>query len=136
MRKHFGTDGVRGTVGQDPMTPDFVLRLGFAAGRALAGTGKRLTLELGGKAANIVFDDCALDQAVEGIKAALGRGFRVTTNTTLFDGASPLRMRKFFDEMMALGVEGMMISPGYSYSKAPDQEHFPGVTQARKRRVV
>jgi aldehyde dehydrogenase (NAD+) len=35
--------------------------------RTLAGTGKRLTLELGGKAANIVFDDCALDQAVEGI---------------------------------------------------------------------
>ncbi len=35
--------------------------------RAIAGTGKRLTLELGGKAANIVFDDCALDQAVEGI---------------------------------------------------------------------
>jgi len=35
--------------------------------RAVAGTGKRLTLELGGKAANIVFDDCALDQAVEGI---------------------------------------------------------------------
>jgi len=64
------------------------------------------------------------DQAVEGIKAALARGFRVTTNTTLFDGASPLRMREFFDEMMSLGVEGMMLSPGYSYSKAPDQEHF------------
>jgi hopanoid biosynthesis associated radical SAM protein HpnH len=64
------------------------------------------------------------DQAVEGLKAALARGFRVTTNTTLFDGASPLRMREFFDEMMELGVEGMMLSPGYSYSKAPDQEHF------------
>jgi len=35
--------------------------------RTIAGTGKRLTLELGGKAANIVFDDCALDQAIEGI---------------------------------------------------------------------
>jgi hopanoid biosynthesis associated radical SAM protein HpnH len=68
--------------------------------------------------------DGVYDQAVEGIKAALRRGFRVTTNTTLFDGASPLRMRQFFDEMMALGVEGMMLSPGYSYSKAPDQEHF------------
>ena len=63
-------------------------------------------------------------QAVEGIKEALGRGFRVTTNSTLFDGVSPLRMREFFDEMMDLGVEGMMISPGYSYAKAPDQEHF------------
>jgi len=64
------------------------------------------------------------DQAVEGIREALKRGFRVTTNTTLFDGASPLRMRQFFDEMMDLGVEGMMLSPGYSYAKAPDQEHF------------
>jgi hopanoid biosynthesis associated radical SAM protein HpnH len=64
------------------------------------------------------------DQAVAGIRSALERGFRVTTNTTLFDGADPVRMREFFDTMMALGVEGMMISPGYSYSKAPDQEHF------------
>ena len=68
--------------------------------------------------------DGVYDQAVEGIRAALARGFRVTTNTTLFDGASPLRMRQFFDEMMAVGVEGMMVSPGYSYAKAPDQEHF------------
>jgi len=41
--------------------------VGKAIQRELAGTGKRLTLELGGKAANIVFDDCALDQAIEGI---------------------------------------------------------------------
>jgi len=64
------------------------------------------------------------DVAISAIRAALGRGFRVTTNTTLFDGADPQRMRRFFDEMMDLGVEGMMISPGYSYEKAPDQEHF------------
>jgi hopanoid biosynthesis associated radical SAM protein HpnH len=64
------------------------------------------------------------DVAVAAVRAALARGFRVTTNSTLFDGASPLRMREFFDEMMALGVEGMMLSPGYSYAKAPDQEHF------------
>jgi hopanoid biosynthesis associated radical SAM protein HpnH len=64
------------------------------------------------------------DQAVEAIREAVRRGFRVTTNSTLFDGTSPLRMRMFFDEMMDLGVEGMMLSPGYSYAKAPDQEHF------------
>jgi len=68
--------------------------------------------------------DGVYDEAVEGINEALRRGFRVTTNTTLFDGANPLRVREFFDEMMGLGVEGMMLSPGYSYSKAPDQEHF------------
>ena len=68
--------------------------------------------------------DGVYDQAVPAIREAVARGFRVTTNSTLFDGASPLRMREFFDEMMSLGVEGMMVSPGYSYSKAPDQEHF------------
>ena len=68
--------------------------------------------------------DGVYDQVVPAIREAVARGFRVTTNSTLFDGASPLRMREFFDEMMSLGVEGMMVSPGYSYSKAPDQEHF------------
>jgi hopanoid biosynthesis associated radical SAM protein HpnH len=68
--------------------------------------------------------DGVYDQAVAAIRKALALGFRVTTNTTLFDGANPLRVRQFFDEMMGLGVEGMMVSPGYSYSKAPDQEHF------------
>ncbi|MGA0163844.1 MAG: adenosyl-hopene transferase HpnH [Bdellovibrionota bacterium] len=68
--------------------------------------------------------DGVYQKAIEGIKEALARGFRVTTNTTLFDGAQPERVRLFFDEMMKLGVEGMMISPGYSYSKAPDQNHF------------
>jgi len=64
------------------------------------------------------------DIAVDAIREALRRGFRVTTNTTLFEGADPQRVREFFDAMMDLGVEGLMISPGYSYSKAPDQEHF------------
>ncbi len=68
--------------------------------------------------------DGVYDVAVKAIKAALARGHRVTTNTTLFDDADPERVRGFFDEMMKLGVEGMMISPGYSYQKAPDQQHF------------
>ena len=71
--------------------------------------------------------------AVEGIREAVKRGFRVTTNTTLFDGADPKGVRAFFDEMMELGVEGMMLSPGYSYDKAPDQKHFLG--RARTRRL-
>ncbi|NBX25988.1 MAG: adenosyl-hopene transferase HpnH [Planctomycetes bacterium] len=63
-------------------------------------------------------------KAVEGIRLAVQMGFRVTTNTTLFKGADPNSVRAFFDEMMALGVEGMMISPGYAYEKAPDQTGF------------
>jgi hopanoid biosynthesis associated radical SAM protein HpnH len=73
------------------------------------------------------------DLAIEGVREALRQGFRVTTNTTLFDGADPNSVRAFFDEMMALGVEGMMLSPGYSYDKAPDQKHFLG--RARTRRL-
>ena len=64
------------------------------------------------------------DIAVSAMKLAIERGFRVMTNSTLFEGADPQTMRRFFDDMMALGVEGMMLSPGYSYQKAPDQEHF------------
>jgi len=72
------------------------------------------------------------DQAIEGMKEALRRGFRVTTNTTLFDGADPNSVRDHFDQMMELGVEGMMLSPGYSYDKAPDQKHFLGRARTRK----
>jgi hopanoid biosynthesis associated radical SAM protein HpnH len=73
------------------------------------------------------------DIAVDAIRLALARGFRVTTNTTLFDGTDPRSVRAFFDDMMELGVEGMMLSPGYSYEKAPDQQHFLG--RARTRRL-
>jgi hopanoid biosynthesis associated radical SAM protein HpnH len=72
------------------------------------------------------------DKAMEGIKLALERGFRVTTNTTLFEGADPQSVREFFDTMMDVGVEGMMLSPGYTYDKAqnapvvpPDPEQSP-----------
>ncbi len=44
MRKYFGTDGIRGTTGQAPMTPDFVLKLGYAAGRVLAREGARVLI--------------------------------------------------------------------------------------------
>ncbi len=46
-RKHFGTDGVRGTVGASPMTPDFVLRLGYAAGKVLSGKGSHPAVLIG-----------------------------------------------------------------------------------------
>lgn len=68
--------------------------------------------------------DGIFDIAVKAIKDAKAKGFRVTTNSTLFEGVDPERTRQFFDLMTELGVEGMMISPGYSYEKAPDQEHF------------
>jgi hopanoid biosynthesis associated radical SAM protein HpnH len=72
------------------------------------------------------------DIAVEAMKDAIAKGFRVTTNSTLFDGADPASVRRFFDDMMALGVESMMLSPGYSYDKAPDQSHFLGKQRTRE----
>ncbi len=72
------------------------------------------------------------DIAIEGIKEAVKRGFRVTTNATFFDGTEPGSVRAFFDEVMNMGVEGIVLSPGYSYEKAPDQSHFMGRARVRK----
>src|SRR5579859_3011642 len=57
--------------------------------------------------------------AVEAIQESVKRGFRVTTNSTFFEGVNPAEVREFFDLVMSLGVEGMMISPGYRYETAP-----------------
>jgi hopanoid biosynthesis associated radical SAM protein HpnH len=72
------------------------------------------------------------DIAVEGIKEAVKRGFRVTPNSTFFDGVDPNSVRAYFDEVMAMGVEGIVLSPGYSYDKAPDQSHFMGRAKVRR----
>ncbi len=62
--------------------------------------------------------------AISAIKAAKAKGFSVMTNSTIFQGEKSEEFRRFFDECMALGVDGMMISPGYAYEKAPQQEIF------------
>ncbi len=64
------------------------------------------------------------ERALEALKLAKERGFRVTVNCTLFNGADPARAAAFFDHMTALGVEGITVSPGYAYERAPDQTHF------------
>ena len=64
------------------------------------------------------------DRAVKALKRTKELGFRVSINCTLFDGADPERVAKFFDSVMAMGVDGIMTSPGYAYERAPDQEHF------------
>ncbi len=64
------------------------------------------------------------DTAIKAIKAAKAAGFRVTTNTTIFEGADPKEMQEFFDFLDTLNIDGMMVSPGYSYEWAPNQDHF------------
>lgn len=68
--------------------------------------------------------DGVFDKAVSAIRAAKARGFRVTTNTTVFEGTPAAEIQSFFDYLGELGVDGMMVSPGYSYEWAPDQENF------------
>jgi hopanoid biosynthesis associated radical SAM protein HpnH len=77
--------------------------------------------------------DGVFDKAVEAIRAAKRRGFRVTTNTTFFSDDTPQTVREVLDYLNdELEVDQMMISPAYAYEKAPDQEHFPGVEQTRR----
>lgn len=64
------------------------------------------------------------DIAERAIKQAIARGFRVNINCTLFNTASPERTADFFDHMMEIGVNAMMISPGYAYERAVAQDHF------------
>ena len=63
-------------------------------------------------------------RAVEAIRTAKQRGFRVNINCTLFNDAKPERVAKFFDDVKAMGVDGITVSPGYAYERAPDQAHF------------
>ena len=72
------------------------------------------------------------DRAVEAIKLALDRGFRVTINCTLFMGSDPDDVAAFFDTVTAMGVEGITISPGFSYVDAPRQDVFMNRRQSKQ----
>jgi hopanoid biosynthesis associated radical SAM protein HpnH len=77
--------------------------------------------------------DGVFEKAVDAIKEAKKRGFRVTTNTTVFTHDSPDDVRKVLDFLNdELEVDEMMIAPAYAYEKAPDQEHFLGVKQTHE----
>jgi hopanoid biosynthesis associated radical SAM protein HpnH len=73
------------------------------------------------------------DEAVAAIKLAKEKGFRVTTNSTFFTSDSPKTVEEVLNFLNdELRVDAMMLSPAYAYEKAPDQEHFLGVTQTRE----
>ncbi len=64
------------------------------------------------------------DRAVSAIKKAKELGFRCNINCTLFNNVNPDQAANFFDHAMAMGVDGITVSPGYAYERAPDQQHF------------
>ena len=72
----------------------------------------------------MVCQDGVFDRAVDAIRTALARGFRVTVNCTLFEGETPERVAAFFDEVTQLGVEAITVSPGFNYERAPAQHVF------------
>ena len=73
------------------------------------------------------------DEVVEAIREVKERGFRVTTNSTFFNTDTPESVRGVLDFLNDdLGVDSLMISPGYAYEKAPDQEHFLQVAETRR----
>ena len=71
-----------------------------------------------------VCQDGVYEKAVAAIAAAKAKGFRVNVNSTLFDNATSEGAARFFDTATGLGVDGITVSPGFSYERAPNQEHF------------
>src|SRR5882672_4250021 len=107
MRKHFGTDGVRGTVGQSPMTPDFVLRLGYAAGKVLSGQSAHPAVLIG------------KDTRISGymLEAALEAGFSAAGVDVLLCGPLPTPGVAYLTRTLRLSA-GVVISA--SHNAYPD----------------
>jgi hopanoid biosynthesis associated radical SAM protein HpnH len=76
--------------------------------------------------------DGTYEVAVDAIRLAKSRGFRVSINCTLFNDAEPKRVAEFFDTVRDLGLDGITVSPGYAYERAPDQEHFLTRTKTKQ----
>ena len=79
-----------------------------------------------------VCQDGVYETAVAAIRLAKSKGFQVNLNCTLFQGADAARVAAFFDEMKAVGIDGVTVSPGYAYERAPDQEHFLNRTRTKE----
>ncbi|TAK41176.1 MAG: phosphoglucosamine mutase [Betaproteobacteria bacterium] len=107
-RSHFGTDGIRGIVGAAPMTPDFVLRLGYAAGKVLAGRDGQHPAVLIGK-----------DTRISGymIEAALEAGLSAAGIDVLLCGPLPTPGVAYLTRALRLSA-GVVISA--SHNPYPD----------------
>jgi phosphoglucosamine mutase len=101
-RKYFGTDGVRGAVGQSPMTPDFVMRLGYAAGKVLSGQGHPSVL-------------IGKDTRISGymIEAALEAGFSAAGVDVLLCGPLPTPGVAYLTRALRLSA-GVVISASHN----------------------
>ncbi len=106
-RKYFGTDGVRGTVGSLPMTPDFVMRLGYAAGRVLAARGAKA----GERPAVLIGKDTRISGYM--IEAALEAGFSAAGVDVLLCGPLPTPGVAYLTRALRLSA-GVVISASHN----------------------
>ena len=79
-----------------------------------------------------VCEEGVYERAISAIELAQARGFRVQINCTLFNDMDPERVAAFFDHMTKLGIDGITISPGYAYERAPVQDHFLSRTKTKE----
>src|SRR5215218_7661489 len=105
-RKYFGTDGVRGLVGVAPITPDFVMRLGYAAGKVLAkssSSSQRPTVLIG------------KDTRISGymLEAALEAGFAAAGVDTMLGGPLPTPAVAYLTRALRLSA-GVVISASHN----------------------
>ncbi|SMC17088.1 phosphoglucosamine mutase [Andreprevotia lacus DSM 23236] len=107
-RKYFGTDGVRGLVGEYPITPDFAMKLGYAAGRVLAAAEKR---EHGEHAAVLVGKDTRVSGYL--LEAALQAGFNAAGVDVLLTGPLPTPGVAYLTRAFRLSA-GVVISASHN----------------------
>ena len=119
-RKYFGTDGVRGTVGQAPMTADFVLRLGYAAGKVLAGRSRNTGNE---RAAVLIGKDTRISGYM--LEAALEAGFSAAGVDVLLCGPLPTPGVAYLTRALRL-MAGVVISASHNAYQDNGIKFFSG----------
>jgi phosphoglucosamine mutase len=107
-RKYFGTDGVRGEVGQAPITPDFVMRLGFAAGTTLVA---REQLPAGERPAVLIGKDTRVSGYM--LEAALEAGFAAAGVDVMLAGPVPTPAVAYLTRALRLQA-GIVISASHN----------------------
>jgi phosphoglucosamine mutase len=110
-RKHFGTDGIRGKVGQAPITPDFVLRLGMAAGQVLAGSSTQPHAESGGHPTVLIGKDTRISGYM--LESALESGFSAAGVNVLLVGPMPTPAVAYLTRALRLSA-GIVISASHN----------------------
>ncbi|MGI4812420.1 MAG: phosphoglucosamine mutase [Janthinobacterium lividum] len=108
-RRYFGTDGIRGRVGQTPITPEFVLRLGFAAGRVLAGAAPRGSAQ--GRPTVLIGKDTRVSGYM--LEAALEAGFSAAGVDVMLAGPMPTPAVAYLTRALRLSA-GVVISASHN----------------------